>query len=277
MVKVWIMVHPSTSYYSCPSTVGTYRGGGDDSSPSQGGDDRVSEKGWATEHFNLPISPISFSPYSYTFSFPFIPDSHEGIRVIHMLLLLPRKASLWPNHSLHSIVPLACILQEAVSTTAHIVSPSLQATVYPEFTGISVQVSLWSPAHLPSWTRGSLRKGQGWVSRVLYPPYPMCLEKVCWLKRTLDRDNLSWEMYLRRDGWPQQFLYKLEVSLEAARAPGGNLQIPCKIMSDVALFHHVSYWIMALQRCSPEWGGKTPGREDIRWSAPLQCFSTLSV
>lgn len=50
-------------------------------------------------------------------------------------------------------------------------------------------------------------------------------------------------------GWLQPSLYQLEVSLEAVRAPDGNLQTPWR-MSDVALFHQVASLIMALQRCS---------------------------
>lgn len=68
-------------------------------------------------------------------------------------------------------------------------------------------------------------------------------------------------IYIKME-WPQQCLYHLEVSLEAARAPDGKLQTPWR-MSDVALFHQVPSLITALQRCSPGWRGGSPGRWDV--------------
>lgn len=211
-----------------------YRGNG--SGLSSRGCDRLVGLDPAPSAWFLPSSPPIVTPFpalglSFLFRLSW-GSSPFGLTVLYS------PPYFWPASS------------RQLSLPQHLLLPRpWKSTVHPEFICISIQVSLWSPACLPSWTWGSLGKGRSWLLCMLHPSYSMCSERVCWLKSISSKDILPWNIYLHKDGVAEQCLYQLEVSLEAVRAPDGNLQTPWR-MSDVALFHQVASLIMALQRCS---------------------------
>lgn len=131
-------------------------------------------------YFYLPISPITSSPYSYTFFCPLIFYSHKGSKsytyfVASSSKALPLVLSFSTFHPAFGLPPVSSCLYCSTHcqpfSESPLYNPNLQALVYRSALG-----------HLltsPVGQGGSLRKGQGWVCCVLYPSYLMCLGNVC--------------------------------------------------------------------------------------------------
>ena len=162
-----------------------YRGNG--SGLSSRGCDRLVGLDPASSAWFLPSSPPIVTPFpalglSFLFRLSW-GSSPFGLAVLYS------PPYFWPASS------------RQLSLPQHLLLPRpWKSTVHPEFICISIQVSLWSPARLPSWTWGSLRKGRSWLLCMLHPSYSMCSERVCWSKSISSKDILPWNIYLHKDG-----------------------------------------------------------------------------